>query len=201
MEVPLLKTCWLSQKPGEAGAADDGGAGGRERGGVRDRAGFSDGAGGPAASASAAWGERGGRLGAGTMSRSGARCPGCGAMATMGDLRATGKGGPARGAADGGGGGRAAGEGVPAADGSRARSRPGRRAGTRRRSTPGFPSACRRNRRRAKTRSGCGFPATGSTAGASCSPTGNCWRSAPSLRRFAGSPRSSPSIRRRGAKR
>ena len=93
MEVPLLKTCWLSKKPGKRvlltmEAREDGS--GVEFGIERESP---DRAGGPAAGAPAAWRERGGRLGAGTMSRNGARCPGCGAMATMGDLRAQGRAG------------------------------------------------------------------------------------------------------------
>ena len=92
-EVPLLKTCWLSKKPGKRAlltmeAREDGS--GVEFGIERESP---EGSGGPAAGAPAAWRERGGRLGAGTMSRNGARCPGCGAMVTMGDLRAQGRAG------------------------------------------------------------------------------------------------------------
>ena len=97
-EVPLLKTCWLSTKPAkrvlltmEARKDGSGVEFGIERESP-DEAG-DPAAGGPEAGGPAGWRERGGRLGAGTMSRSGAQCPGCGAMATMGDLRAQGRAG------------------------------------------------------------------------------------------------------------
>ena len=87
-EIPLLKTRWLCKKAGKRvrltmEAREDG------RGvtfGVEG--GVPEGAGGPAARR-----EHDKALGAGTMSRSGAACPCCGAVATMGDLRAQGKAG------------------------------------------------------------------------------------------------------------
>ena len=93
MEVPLLKTCWLSKKPGKRvlltmEAREDGS--GVEFGIERESP---VGTGGSVADDAAGWRERGGGLGAGTMSRNGARCPGCGAMVTMGDLRAQGRAG------------------------------------------------------------------------------------------------------------
>ena len=101
-EVPLLKTLWLCKRggkrvrlamapredgsgvefalereaPGSGGAADRGDGDGDGRGGADGR-GDGDGDG----------------RGAGTMSRSGARCPCCGAIATMRDLRAQGRAG------------------------------------------------------------------------------------------------------------
>ena len=101
-EIPLLKTLWLCKRGGKrvrlamapredgsgvdfelereapgSGGADGRGAGdGDGRGGAAGR-GDSDGDG----------------RGAGTMSRSGARCPCCGAIATMRDLRAQGRAG------------------------------------------------------------------------------------------------------------
>ena len=93
MEVPLLKTCWLLKKPGKRvlltmEAREDGS--GVEFGIERESP---VGTGGSVADGAAVWRERGGRLGAGTMSRNGARCPGCGAMVTMDDLRAQGRAG------------------------------------------------------------------------------------------------------------
>ena len=87
-EVPLLKTRWLCRKSGKRvrltmEAREDGS--GVEFG---VESGVPEGAGGPAQRR-----EHDRALGAGTMSRSGAACPGCGAMATMGDLRAQGKAG------------------------------------------------------------------------------------------------------------
>ena len=88
-EIPLLKTLWLCKRGGKrvrlAMAPREDGSGvdfdlvreAPESGGA---AGRGDGAGDD-------------RLGAGTMSRSGARCPCCGAIATMRDLRAQGRAG------------------------------------------------------------------------------------------------------------
>ncbi len=101
-EVPLLKTLWLCKRgdkrvrlamaPREDGSGVDfdlereapgsGGADGRG-------AGAGDGRGGATGRGD---GDGDGR-GAGTMSRSGARCPCCGAIATMRDLRAQGRAG------------------------------------------------------------------------------------------------------------
>ena len=87
-EIPLLKTRWLCRKAEKRvrltiAARKDG------RGvefGVES--GVPEGVGGPAQRR-----EHDRTLGAGTMSRSGAACPCCGAVATMGDLRAQGKAG------------------------------------------------------------------------------------------------------------
>ena len=87
-EIPLLKTRWLCKKAGKrvrlTMEAREGGRGVTfvVEGGVPE------GAGGPAARR-----EHDKALGAGTMSRSGATCPCCRAVATMGDLRAQGKAG------------------------------------------------------------------------------------------------------------
>ena len=87
-EIPLLKTRWLCKKGGKRvrltmEAREDG------RGVVFGvEGGVPEGAGGPAQRR-----EHDRTLGAGTMSRSGAACPCCGAVATMGDLRAQGKAG------------------------------------------------------------------------------------------------------------
>ena len=87
-EIPLLKTRWLCKKAGKRvrltmEERDDG------RGVVFGvEGGVPDGAGSPAQRR-----EHDKALGAGTMSRSGAGCPCCGAVATMGDLRAEGKAG------------------------------------------------------------------------------------------------------------
>ena len=86
-EVPLLKTLWLCKRGGK-----------RVRLAMTPR---DDGSGvdfalereeGPGSGAGAA-ARADDRLGAGTMSRSGARCPCCGAIATMRDLRAQGRAG------------------------------------------------------------------------------------------------------------
>ena len=87
-EIPLLKTRWLCRKAGKRArltmeARKDGR--GVEFGA---ESGVPEGAGGPAQRR-----EHDRVLGAGTMSRSGATCPRCGAVATMGDLRAQGKAG------------------------------------------------------------------------------------------------------------
>ena len=87
-EIPLLKTRWLCKKAGKRvrltmEARKDGH--GVVFGVERD---VPEGAGGPALRR-----EHDKALGAGTMSRSGAACPCCGAVATMGDLRAQGKAG------------------------------------------------------------------------------------------------------------
>ena len=86
-EVPLLKTRWLCKKdekrflltlePRDDGSGVD----------------FGISAPPEAAGTAAQRREHDKRLGAGTMSRSGAACPCCGAVATMGDLRAHGKAG------------------------------------------------------------------------------------------------------------
>ena len=87
-EIPLLKTRWLRRKAGNGvrltmEERDDG------RGVVFGvEGGVPEGAGGLAQRR-----EQDTALGAGTMSRSGAACPCCGAVATMGDLRAQGKAG------------------------------------------------------------------------------------------------------------
>ena len=87
-EIPLLKTRWLCRKAGKRvlltmAPREDGR---RVVFGVeRD---VPEGTGGPAAQR-----DHDNALGAGTMSRSGATCPCCGAVATMGDLRAQGKAG------------------------------------------------------------------------------------------------------------
>jgi adenine-specific DNA methylase len=87
-EIPLLKTRWLCKKAGKRvrltmEARDDG------RGVVFGvEGGVPEGAGSPAQRR-----EHDKALGAGTMSRSGAACPCCGAVAMMGDLRAQGKAG------------------------------------------------------------------------------------------------------------
>ena len=87
-EIPLLKTRWLCKKAGKRvrltmEARDDG------RGVVFGvEGGVPEGAGSPAQRR-----EHDKELGPGTMSRSGAACPCCGAVATMGDLRAQGKAG------------------------------------------------------------------------------------------------------------
>ena len=89
-EVPLLKTLWLCKRGGK-----------RVRLAMTPR---EDGSGvdfalereeeGPGSGVGASAGARADdRLGAGTMSRSGARCPCCGAIATMRDLRAQGRAG------------------------------------------------------------------------------------------------------------
>ena len=84
-EVPLLKTLWLCKRGGKrvrlAMAPRDDGSGvdfalEREEEGPGSAAARAD-----------------DRLGTGTMSRSGARCPCCGAIATMRDLRAQGRAG------------------------------------------------------------------------------------------------------------
>ena len=87
-EIPLLKTRWLCKKAGKRilltmeVREDRRGVGfGVERG-------VPEGVGGPAHRR-----EHDKTLGAGTMSRSGAACPCCGAVATMSDLRAQGKAG------------------------------------------------------------------------------------------------------------
>ena len=85
-EIPLLKTLWLCKRGGKrvrlAMAPREDGSGVdfdlvREGEGPGSRVGDD-------------------RLGAGTMSRSGARCPCCGAIATMRDLRAQGRAGRLR---------------------------------------------------------------------------------------------------------
>ena len=87
-EIPLLKTRWLCKKAGKrvrlTMEAREGGRG--VTFGVEG--GVPEGAGGPAARR-----EHDKALGAGTMSRSGATCPCCRAVATMGDLRAQGRAG------------------------------------------------------------------------------------------------------------
>ena len=107
-EVPLLKTLWLCKRggkrvrlamaPREDGSGVDfdlereapGSGGADGRGGAAGRGDVDgDGRGGAAAGRGA--GDD--RLGAGTMSRSGVRCPCCGAIATMRDLRAQGRAG------------------------------------------------------------------------------------------------------------
>ena len=87
-EIPLLKTRWLCRKAGKRvrltmEARKDGSG---VEFGVESA--VPEGAGGPAQRR-----EHDRALGAGTMSRSGAACPCCGAVATMGDLRAQGKAG------------------------------------------------------------------------------------------------------------
>ena len=85
-EIPLLKTRWLCRKAGKRvrltkEAREDGtGVEFGVESSVPESAGRS-----------AQQREHDRRLGAGTMSRSGAACPCCGAVATMGDLRAQGK--------------------------------------------------------------------------------------------------------------
>ncbi|MCY4431023.1 MAG: DUF1156 domain-containing protein, partial [Rhodospirillales bacterium] len=87
-EIPLLKTRWLCKKAGKRvrltiEVRQDGrGVAFGVEGGVPE------GAGSPAQRR-----EHDKALGAGTMSRSGAACPCCGAVATMADLRAQGKAG------------------------------------------------------------------------------------------------------------
>ena len=88
-EVPLLKTLWLCKRGGKrvrlAMAPREDGCGvdfALER---EEEPGSGAGAGAAARADD--------RLGAGTMSRSGARCPCCGAIATMRDLRAQGRAG------------------------------------------------------------------------------------------------------------
>ena len=56
------------------------------------------------------------RIGAGTMSRSGAKCPCCGAIMTMEDIRLEGQAGRLGAVNDRRGRGRAEGQGIPAAD-------------------------------------------------------------------------------------
>ena len=104
-EIPLLKTLWLCKRGGKrvrlAMALREDGSGvefalereAPESGGAAGRGDVDgDGRGGAAAGRGA--GDD--RLGAGTMSRSGARCPCCGAIATMRDLRAQGRAGRLR---------------------------------------------------------------------------------------------------------
>ena len=101
-EIPLLKTLWLCKRGGKrvrlAMAPREDGSGvdfdlvreAPESGAAAGRgAGDGDGRGGAAGRGD---GDGDGR-GAGTMSRSGARCPCCGAIATMRDLRAQGRAG------------------------------------------------------------------------------------------------------------
>ncbi len=91
-ELPLLKTRWLVKKSGKRALLtitprEDGS--GRKIGvafGIE--AGVPEGAGSPAQRR-----EHDKQLGAGTKSQSGAKCPLCGAIATMGDLRAQGRAG------------------------------------------------------------------------------------------------------------
>ena len=95
-ELPLLKTRWLVKKSGSKPskrvlltitAPEDGR--GRKIGVVFGiEAGVPEGAGTPAQRRA-----HDKQLGAGTMSGSGAKCPRCGAIATMGDLRAQGRAG------------------------------------------------------------------------------------------------------------
>ena len=87
-EIPLLKTRWLCKKAGKRvrltmDVREDGR--GVEFGVEPD---VPEGAGSPGQQR-----EHDRELGAGTMSRSGTACPCCGAVATMGDLRAQGKAG------------------------------------------------------------------------------------------------------------
>ena len=87
-EIPLLKTRWLCRKPGKrvllTMTPREDGAG--VVFGVDHEAAEGEGN-------SAARREHDRRLGAGTMSRRGATCPRCGAVATMRDLRAAGRAG------------------------------------------------------------------------------------------------------------
>ncbi len=94
-EIPLLKTLWLCKRGGKrvrlAMAPREDGSG-VEFDLVREAPG-SGGADGRGGATGRGDGDGDDRLGAGTMSRSGARCPCCGAIATMRDLRAQGRAG------------------------------------------------------------------------------------------------------------
>ena len=87
-EMPLLKTRWLCRKPGKrvllTMTPGEDGAG--VVFGVDSAVAAGEGN-------AAARREHDRRLGAGTMTRRGVTCPGCGAISTMRDLRAAGKGG------------------------------------------------------------------------------------------------------------
>ena len=87
-EMPLLKTRWLCRKPGKRVLLTM--TPGEDGAGV----GFGVDPAVPAGEGTAAARrEHDRRLGAGTMTRRGVTCPGCGAISTMRDLRAAGKGG------------------------------------------------------------------------------------------------------------
>ena len=90
-EVPLLKTLWLCKRGGKrvrlAMAPREDGSG------VDFALEREEGPGSGAGASAGAAPRADDRLGTGTMSRSGARCPCCGAIATMRDLRAQGRAG------------------------------------------------------------------------------------------------------------
>ena len=97
-EVPLLKTLWLCKRVRLAMAPREDGSGvdfdlEREAPGSGGADGRGDGDGDSRGGAAGRGDGDGDDRGAGTMSRSGARCPCCGAIATMRDLRAQGSAG------------------------------------------------------------------------------------------------------------